>query len=184
MLDLLYFMNTYRKRNDSMILWKERKLDWIRARSRKNGFKNVFHTESSINQKEYISKKSRSETINVMHTLPSTYTRCHNWIMAEAALKFTVRLEHVLEFCLLQQSRGDFHKVRIWSLGEIKSFTYRRQEVVVRLKRTIILFRSRQLTQVSQRWNVDCLKDQGKECNYLPNNSSTNKSLHPVRTEP
>jgi len=76
-----------------------------------------------------------------------------------------------------------FHKVGICSLEEIKSFTYRRQEAILRLKRTIILLRSRLLTQVSQTITVDCLKSQGKECNYLPNNNSMNKSLHLVRTE-
>lgn len=147
------------------------------------GFKNVFHTESSVNQKILSQKKSKYETINIMHTLPSTYILCHNWIMVEAAPKFTVRFEHVFEFYLLQQCRGDFHQVGIWSLEEIKSFKYWRQEAVVRLKRTIILFRSRQLTPVSQTKKVDCLKHQGKEYNYLPNNNSMNKSLHLVRTE-
>lgn len=105
-----------------------------------------------------------------MHTLPSTYTGRCNWVMVEAALKSMVMSEQVLEFCSLQQSRGDFHKVRSGPPQEIKPFTYQRQEAVVRLKRRTVSARSRQLSPISQS------SRNKKEKEYKPN--STNKSSH------
>lgn len=82
-----------------------------------------------------------------------------------------------LRSAYFKRCRVDFHRVRIWSLEEIKLFRYWGQEAVVRLKRTIILLRWRQLNQ--SLFNKESipfvLHIKEKKFNYLPNIKETIK---------